>query len=200
MTELAHQSDVSAEHRAVLREDDPIVSMDIALGKTYDEVDFDYDAFRDEAERLGMSPQDIGGMSVRLKQPRLLDTKGGFYDVNGDKGIIVNANHKVNRRISHELKHKADDVNGRLKKDTKYKAGRFSAIMADKLVGLGAAGGVAAVAGSEIAEKVIASPYYLTVLGGTALMSAGYFLHPAETRARKAARSSHHEIVTLSRR
>lgn len=200
MSELVVKNNSEITASTGLPEDSPLVSMDISLGKKYQEVNFDYDSFQQEAARLGLSPQDTAGMPMRIKAPRLKDVKGGFYDIDGDKGITVNANNKTNRRISHELKHKADDIKGMPMKDAKYKVGRSSAIIFDKAAALGLIGGVAAVAGSEAAEHIVTNPAYLIGLGGTALAATGYVFHPAERRARKAAESSSAQIVNFVKR
>ncbi|MGC1176575.1 MAG: hypothetical protein WA843_00750, partial [Candidatus Saccharimonadales bacterium] len=180
-----------------LSENAPIVSMDIRLGKKYKLVDFDYDEFSQEANRLGLSEEDVAGTPISIEKKGLLNIRKGFYDMDGDKGIRVKASRKVNSVLVHEVKHKADDSKGLIEKGMSYRVGRAGLVVGNKLgVPTGVAAGIAAGAGSKTAEHFITGPYPIA-MGALAVAAAGYVFHPPERRAKRAAKESTANIVTL---
>lgn len=200
MTSSEHISTPDMTPEDTLPSGYPAISMDIALGKKYEHIDFDHAAFQAEAERSGLTAEDTESMPLHIKAPGLLSTKLGFYDIDGDKGVTVAAGRKTSKTIAHELKHKGDDKDGIKMKGAGYEIGRVGVRVFDKVGALGIAGVSLATIGNEAAERMVTSPAYLAALGTTAVLATGYIFNPAEVRARRAAKLNTDEIITFTQK
>lgn len=172
-----------------LSEDAPVVSMDRELGKKYGYVEFDYEAFGEEAERLGLSPQRASELSITINAKSGLDSDLGRYQPS-KKLVMTTAGKHSNKVLSHELQHAADDEAGILGSTPSlgYRVGILAGRLMPLTVPLNIANAAAVVSGSELAERMHTPIFALTLLGG--LASLGYWRNSSEVRARKAEKSS----------
>ena len=194
----------TADNPLLSNENVPIVSFDINLGKKYQFVDFDYEAFDEEANRLGISDEDKGGLSIEIKRkPSLINyrSRGSYWE----NHISVVSRKKVNQSFSHELKHYADDKVEPLTIDTRYRIGKFSGYALAGLINAGllelAIGEMPGPKQDEIFHHADDRRIFGAAMG-TAFLARlwGYTLNPVEVRARKAAKQSQANIVTLDKR
>lgn len=185
-TELLAPLETALEPVGRIPDGAPTVAMDIKLGEQYGRVDFDYDAFKREADRQGMPTEAREELAITIKPPaKGLDRTGGAYWPS-NKTISVSAGDKVNKRLAHEMKHATDDANGDLVMGRRYPVGQLSLTamnyIAPTTIGLNIAKWTELLPIAEAATITMNGT--IVALGGAAVY--GYFMHPAERRARKA--------------
>jgi hypothetical protein len=102
----------------------PIVTMDVKLGQQYSFIDFNYEQFNQEADRLGLSDEAKDKLSIGIK-PRLPGGgNGGVYQPYA-KSLYVRASNGVNKSLVHEMKHYADDEEGLIRLSPRHVMGKL---------------------------------------------------------------------------
>ncbi len=91
----------------------PEVSFDIALGRKYRQVEFDYDAYQQLVLDLGGTPEDLHGLRMEFYSEKCA-TEDGFYNYEENTIGINLAHSKVGEAIAHETQHYVDVQNGML--------------------------------------------------------------------------------------
>lgn len=188
-----------------ISENAPVVSMDIALGKKFKNVEFDYDAFDREAERIGMSQGHRGKLKIRLHDEG--EKYGEYFP--SDKVIELKATSDASKGLSHELQHATDDENGIPFDDLRNRlAYRVNNILTSRAFLPATISSVlsypAALAiGSPTLENISANMNkgVGVVIGSLAIAQVyAYWMHPNERRARMTERSTKEQIVSLVER
>lgn len=165
-----------------LTENSPLVSVDVRLKDTHSSVDFDYDAYHKEAERVGLKPE-AHSRHINIIKPGIIKN-GSYSPIDGS--IDVAATKHPNKTLAHELKHAADDEDNLLEIDSRYAIGKVGTISTLPLGAVNTAAAVGSIMGNEKSEQLLRGPLPLLALGVGSATLVGYFSHPAERRARKA--------------
>ena len=196
--ELGSGSELPAQEN-YFNENFPVVAVDISLGKRYDNVDFDYQQFDGEANRLGIADADKGELSILIKnRPPLLPGYAGDYKP-VKSHIDVGVGRNVNKTLTYGMKQYADDKAGLRAGNIRYKVGQVGMVLLQLDVV------VAAAAEANILPKGF-DTYFLNGPSEQAaafyglLWFVGYRLHPTERRARQAAKQSQASIITLEQK
>ena len=172
----------------------PTISVDASLGKRFKKIDFDYEAFDKEADRLGMPLESRSNLSIAIGDRG----SGNFYNPN-TRTINIEAGARAHKAFVHELQHATDDTNDILKEDTRFKAGNFgrkTAIYSAPVSAMNA--GAAWLAPIGVRQELLPINIAITTaVGSIALMYLfGYYRHPLELKARKAEAESMSRIVS----
>lgn len=186
---------ISSTQVATLPDHYPQVTFDVSLGKKYENVDFDYNSFAEEANRLGVAPEDIDKLSINIGA-KLPGKNGVYYPKNVT--IDIAAKKTANKTLSHEIQHFSDDLQGNLIFDPRIIIGDIAtrASLPTSLTSLGLSVGYhARYIGAEITSAGVATCF---MVAGAAIW--GYSNHPIEKRAEQAAKDSTAKIITLDPR
>lgn len=172
----------------------PTVVFDVNLGKEYEYVDFDYDAFADQATQLGLSNEAAQDLTITVsagvsKQDR------GYYD-DDEYAITLRARNYRDDTLTHELQHAADSKNGYPRNNFRKKVGN-AAVRPLRLCFPVSCGAVVVRAVGGQTGEIIANFSLVSALtiGATALW--GHLLHPLERRARKAEKTPYPSVLSF---
>jgi hypothetical protein len=199
------EMEINRAQPSTISENAPAVSMDIALGKKFKNVEFDYDAFDREAERIGMSQGHRGKLKIRLHDEG--EKHGEYFP--SDKAIELKTTSDVSKSLSHELQHATDDENGVPFDDLRNRlAYRANAILTSKVFLPATTGSIlsypaALVIGNPTLENISEdmSKGAVIAIGSLALVQFyAYWMHPNERKARMAEKSTREQIVSLAER
>ena len=185
----------------------PAVSFDIRLGKKYDFVDFDYDAFNTIADDLGISDDARSSLNVIVDKriPRGLLTLGRY--ISSEKTVRIKANRKANNTAKHELSHAADDANVVEFNNSRYLAGKIGIASMYGLVYIETLNAIYSTSGltkalygdsvAEAAHNFSETGFPIAFVAANAAAIAGYYMHPIERKARQAAKQHQPDMLTL---
>lgn len=173
----------------------PIVAFDVELGKTHSSVDFDYAAYAEQAEQVGLSPEDAAALMIRVAKPPQ-GSITGYYRPRSENYpgfIYASMNDSVNKTLAHELQHAADDAEGKLISDLRHKVGMIGVRLSSTALGIGTGALVTSIV-SKIAELPPALESTLEYGSPSALIAStalgawiyGYHFNPHEMAARHA--------------
>lgn len=190
-------SELSATHLTAnastrIPENATTVSFDVRLGKRYQYIDFDYQAFETEANRLELPSEEWPKLSIHYE-----GGSGGLYEPEKKKiHVGMAAIHGASHTTSHELQHAADDAKGLLECfDTRSRIGAVSRIG----VLITMVPGIVSVAAMPFSSSETLAGIEHGTAATLAAMVAGFiygaWYHPQETRALHASETSQVSII-----
>lgn len=198
---LDHKNDTAIP---VIEGNLPQVSFDIELGKKYENVDFDYDAFKSLIRRMGGTDSDYEDAKI------LVETRGrnrnGSYNphdnmirVGARKGSIVRSDNS-DSTLTHETQHYLDDRHGNLNSPVITKiAGNLAAPVMDAGIGLTVLGYMSSILNRPEVSNGVRLAATILSIGGIA-MHGIYLNSQDEIRARSSARKHTRSVLTLEPR
>lgn len=165
----------------------PQVSFSTKIGRKVKFIDFDYDAFFSEAEKMGIPKEYTQNLSVNITTP--IPLVHGSYS-SSEKSIQVSfkGNKKTNKILAHELRHAADDTHGKNKSSIPNIIGSLGLIscIPSAITYYGTL-----LSGNESINNLSFRAYALSC----AAHLTCYTFRPIEIRARKAARKNKAQFI-----
>jgi hypothetical protein len=175
----------------------PQVSFDIRLGKKYNLVDFDYEAYIEHLQDCGLTSDDIESTQIYIRSSRLPAINPGLF-TSPPPLITLAAGKKANRALIHETQHRIDSATKAV--PIGYNSPEL------KLIGFsGVSGGAVAAEVIAFAEDYPAEVHasivgiLICAIGGLAYTGYKYANRPAERRARAAEKNVHDTFLVLER-
>jgi|GEM_PF-4514562 len=207
MSKLVHTAEIGQDTLPAPRIPDeaPSVSFGINLGKEFDYVDFDYGKFQRLADDLRMSDGDTSALTINIGREATKGLiKGYFVGTTNTIELMVKPKSikKINKRLSHEMKHASDFAYGELDQtgvDVRYRIGQKALHAAVPVLPLMLAGEVYQLFGGPLAEYAT-TPLELAagLLYGSAMW--GYQFHPDEVRARGFAEFHEQPVISFAKK
>lgn len=181
---------------------EPVVSYDVELGdylKPGSILDYDRDALVATMESFGMTPEHQNSTHIIIEPPNLL--VGGYYSPDDEKIVVKYSKNpqQFKRRLQHELKHRSEDTKDKpTKTNLPYTIGSYLAGVGSIATTLSLGTAVGLIYANEFYSSKLGIPIVpretlasteqivLYVQMGTVALSALYWMHPSERRARRA--------------
>lgn len=177
----------------------PAVTFHRDLGKQYQEIDFDYPTFNSLAEALKLEPDTLRDLQIEVTTPGELRGAGGTFDPHTNTIQVSARKEGMNKSLVHEMRHAIDNQNGELEIGPRIVAGNTGVIFTPVGASLSLVGLVSSELGVKAAEGLRDASCWMTLAFGAAAIF-GYYLHPLEVKARRAAREHDVDIITYTKR